>query len=458
MAALAALTTGAVVRRINALTEYRNYAGDGRQYYKLAKSMVEQRRYSFGPDLGPAWSRLPGYPIFVAAAGWGAPRFNDADVGARVARSQAVLDAATGVLAFLVAWEVGLVAPAWLAVALCASSPLLAMSVCYVLSETLSVFLTTLCLYLLVRACRRRVALHLALAGAVLGAALLVRADSITLAPCFVVPLWFSSEARAARVRAAVLSMIAAAVVFAPWPIRNIVRCHAPHPLGSPWVTNLGDPLPMGPQAWLATWAVLPEHAARDVGWKMTRGTPLYAAALPPEASDSPEEKKRLDALLTAYDAAGLITPAVDEGFRELARDRVRAHPIRHFVILPLRRVRHLWFDAVPQWEMPFESPTLGLPAGRPALETLSHRTLALAALGLLMLAFVPLLHAGRPLAALAFAAALFRTIAIVLIVPGGTQRYVFELVPMMLVLSGFALFAPAELLLRRLLDRADAP
>jgi hypothetical protein len=212
-------------------------------------------------------------------------------------------------------------------------------------------------------------------------------------------------------------------------------------------VTNLGDPLPTGVQAWLRTWAVDP-RAAADVSWKMTRSTPIQAGALPPEAFDSKAERARVTALLDEYDREGLIGPAVDEGFAEVARARRQRDPFRFFLQLPVHRAYELWITPVPEWEMPMTAPSLGLPASRERLSPLNRRTLVFALVGLLLALALP---RTRPIAALAVIAALARTVAVAFVVPGGTQRYTFELLPLLLVLAALALVGPAELLYRRL-------
>ncbi|HKP11961.1 MAG TPA: hypothetical protein VJZ91_07605 [Blastocatellia bacterium] len=50
----------------------------------------------------------------------------------------------------------------------------------------------------------------------------------------------------------------------------------------------------------------------------------------------------------------GEMTPDVDEGFMEVARERVRRHPFRFYVMMPLRRAASLWFDAHAQY-YPFQ-------------------------------------------------------------------------------------------------------
>ena len=51
---------------------------------------------------------------------------------------------------------------------------------------------------------------------------------------------------------------------------------------------------------------------------------------------------------------AGEMTPDIDEGFMEVARERVSRHPFRFYVVMPLRRAASLWFDSHAQY-YPFQ-------------------------------------------------------------------------------------------------------
>jgi len=451
--ALALLCAAGVARRMAVIQEYRNFAGDGWQYFHLAEQLVKSHRYAFAPPpVPPAWTRLPGYPLFVAWFGHFGDNFQPDNVGYLVARAQCFVDVLTALFAFLLAREAGLRAPPWLALALCLGSPLLALCVAYVLTETLAICLATLTLWLLLRACRGDLRRWLALAGAALGVGMLVRADAVTLAPCFAVPLLFARAPTGEKARASLLALLAALAVVAPWLLRNQARFRAPHPTGAEWVTKQGDPLPTGAQAWLRTWAVDPEQAAH-LAWPITRGAPLGPWMLPPEAYDTADERARVLKIFDDYNRSGIVTPSVDEAFRKLADERRARDRVRYFARLPWKRLRQLWREPVPEWEMPIQSRALKLPEARAQLLPLTERTLLLALIGL-ALSFS--LRRARPLAVLAVVAAVARSLAIVFVVPGGTQRYTFELLPLQLALAAIAIVAPAELILRKLATRSN--
>ena len=61
-----------------------------------------------------------------------------------------------------------------------------------------------------------------------------------------------------------------------------------------------------------------------------------------------------------AADQSVEMTPEIDAGFAQIARERVARHPFRHYVWLPLKRAHSLWFDTHSQY-YPFEGDLLPL-------------------------------------------------------------------------------------------------
>jgi hypothetical protein len=61
-----------------------------------------------------------------------------------------------------------------------------------------------------------------------------------------------------------------------------------------------------------------------------------------------------------ASDQAVEMTPEIDAGFAQIARDRIARHPFRYYVWLPLKRARSLWFDTHSDY-YPFQGQLLPL-------------------------------------------------------------------------------------------------
>jgi hypothetical protein len=151
---------------------------------------------------------------------------------------------------------------------------------------------------------------------------------------------------------------------------------------------------------------------------------------------DDDAERGKIVALFERYNREKL-SPAVDAGFRELAHERMRRHPLRTFFWLPLCRVYHL-FAPVPEWELPMRSKLFGLPALRPAFGVWDLAVYALAIAGAWLLyrrekrlVIIMLMWIGARAALFSFA------------IPNATtERYLIECYPALLILAAFGLDA----------------
>ncbi len=75
------------------------------------------------------------------------------------------------------------------------------------------------------------------------------------------------------------------------------------------------------------------------------------------------DEEDQADESATADEASEQsveMTPEIDAGFAQIARERVAHHPFRYYVWLPLKRAHSLWFDTHSQY-YPFEGELLPL-------------------------------------------------------------------------------------------------
>ncbi|HEY6046193.1 MAG TPA: hypothetical protein VIU65_06275, partial [Pyrinomonadaceae bacterium] len=71
------------------------------------------------------------------------------------------------------------------------------------------------------------------------------------------------------------------------------------------------------------------------------------------EQTDQPQEQ-------ADQTAAVEMTPEIDAGFAQLARERISRHRFRYHVWLPIKRAETMWFDTHSQY-WPFEGPLLPL-------------------------------------------------------------------------------------------------
>jgi len=73
------------------------------------------------------------------------------------------------------------------------------------------------------------------------------------------------------------------------------------------------------------------------------------------EEADSSDENTSTD---QGVDQPVEMTPEIDAGFAQIARERVARHPVRYYFVLPVRRAFSLWFDTHSQY-YPFEGELL---------------------------------------------------------------------------------------------------
>jgi 4-amino-4-deoxy-L-arabinose transferase-like glycosyltransferase len=405
-------------------------AGDGMQYHQLSQELTRDHRFAFGPPPRPlTYSRMPGYPLFLAAVVHQAPL----GVGEHVRRAvlfNLPLDLGTAILIFLIVRRFTDARRATAAMAAALLTPLLVLLSCYALSETLATFLATLELALVLLARDKLVRAALA-AGVVAGLAQLVRADALVVAPGVALAIWLAPHPVALRLRALGAFALAAAVVFSPWPIRNLVQFGQPHPAAVSWRGLDGTPLPDGHVAWERTWAASrPGDSYIDLAF--TAQLPLdEKRTLYPRMYDDDAEKARLIALFQKYDREH-FSPAVDDEFRAIAADRTRRHPLRTLVALPLERMARLYFP-VAEWELPFRVGWLGFPTARPLFGVLDILVYLAALVGGVLL----FRRGEKKLLAILGVCIGARMAIYAFAIPSAvTERYLVEAMPLFLILA----------------------
>lgn len=229
----------------------------------------------------------------------------------------------------------------------------------------------------------------------------------------FVLDLWKNPKTETQRpnrktligrplVAGAVFS-IAFVFVLLPWTLRNWRVFHVFQPLAPAHAEMPGEFVPRGYTLWARTWIDSDAYVASFL-WTLDTEQ-IDIDYLPPTAFDSAAEKNRVAALLDKYnhpdeyDAAAEqpmqklpnatptpsplaadtdedsgddesqdspepssveMTPEIDDGFANIAHERIARHPFRYYVWLPLKRARTMWFDTHSQY-WPFEGNLLPL-------------------------------------------------------------------------------------------------
>lgn len=373
ISAVFALLCGGVLR-VWMLRRFFEVSGDSRLYGGMAKNLLLHGRYAISDQSGVVHStliRLPGYPLFLAAVFrlFGMENYWAASVLQIFLELWACLllaDFATRICPPNYRTTTAQ-ATLWLA-ALC---PFTAVYDAEPLTEGLSVFCIALALWSVVRfQDRPGWGSALTFTFATTYSALL-RPDGalvgVALAPAVVIRLFgripdqpsfrpssvFGQDLSHAedgakktirdRVRLVLACFFLALAPFAAWTWRNWRVFHVIEPLAPRYATDPGeDPWP-GWQRWVKTWC-LDFVSTYQVYWNVP-GNQLDLGTLPRRAFDSPSQYAETTRLAADYESNGEeLSPDLDNGFARLAQQRIAAHPLRYYVILPIGRVADMWF------------------------------------------------------------------------------------------------------------------
>ena len=335
------------------LSKFFQANGDTLVYGGIAKNLLLHGRYALtlsSRQTFPTLIRLPGYPAFVALCF----RLFGMDNYGAVAWVQ-IAFALAGCL-FLTDFArriapVGMKAPAaqatvWLA-ALC---PFTAIYDATPLTEGLTLFTLSLAMWAAARFQERpRWGPALWFTFAVTGAALL-RPDgplaAVALAPALIAVWWKmdgNDKADRRRVtRIAIVCLVLALSPFSAWTWRNWQVFHVFEPLVPASATDPGDPVYPGWERWVKTWC-LDFVSTYQVYWNVP-GDEIDIQDLPARAFDSPAERQKTAEIVSEYNDNGYnLTPRLDAGFARLAVERIDAHPLRYYLILPVGRMADMW-------------------------------------------------------------------------------------------------------------------
>jgi 4-amino-4-deoxy-L-arabinose transferase-like glycosyltransferase len=334
-------------------------SGDAPFYIELAWNWLKNGVYGFpvNGQLAPVDMRVPGYPAFLAAV------FAFAGNSPRaVMLAQAVLDLATCFLIALIASRLApeaarrrvALAGLWLA-ALC---PFTANYTAVVLTETLTIFLTTLAILILLETELGRKISNFRdgsfargllnpwfLAGIVVGFGTLVRPETplLLFAAGLVLAIkWWRPVNWLKLLRAGLLLTVGVVLPLIPWAARNWRTLHDVQFLAPRYSELPGEYTPLGFNEWTNTWM----WHFRDVyltQWKLNVEE-ISLDDIPATAFDSAAERGRVSDLLDQYNEELTVGPALDQQFREVARERTLRHPLRTYLKIPFLRALTLWF------------------------------------------------------------------------------------------------------------------
>lgn len=340
-------------------------AGDTPIYQQLAHNWLRHGIYGLelSGRLTPVDIRVPGYPAFLATI-----YLFFGESARAVMLTQAFIDVLTCVLVAAMAVVLApkesrrrvALAALWLA-ALC---PFTGNYTAVVLTETLTIFLSTLALLVLMEALRglrqargfveqteRPSRMPWLMGAIVVGFGTLVRPETpliLAAAGAVLLALWWRPKNWRRLLRTGMLLAVGLILPLLPWAARNWRVLHTVQFLAPRYSELPGEFTPRGFYAWTGTW-LWRFGDVFLVSWNVD-GDKIDMDDLRPSTFDSPAERARVAALLAAYNEGADMTPDIDRGFAEIAREHTARHPLRTYFTVPLLRCFSIWFT--PRVEM----------------------------------------------------------------------------------------------------------
>ena len=440
-----ALVAGALLR-VFFIAHHARFGGDTLVYGDLAHNMLAHHIFGFTEDrIRPTLIRLPGYPVFLAACFL---LFGTANYLA-VLWVQLFIDLGTCVLLGLLANRLlgyrAAVATVWLA-ALC---PFTANYSAVALTETLCLFCLAVTLYALYRWIEVWKAGDAglgwaALTGCGLIYGVLLRPDQALVA-MVVVPamLWVGvREGKGDFGRRILPAVIASAFLVVPlsfWALRNWRAYHVFQPLAPRYANDPGEANPSGFQRWYRTWAIDFE-ATFQVYWVYDGGA-VDVNVLPARAFDSPPQRAETENLFAQYNEVTSSNQQLDDEFASIAAERIRTHPLRYYVVMPVARELDMWLR--PRTELMALPGDFWNVADHPGDSWFEYAYAALNA-GYLLLAVIGLVRwrakgwSGFPVLAFTMVGFVALRCVLLLTLDNSEPRYTLECFPVVILLAGF--------------------
>jgi hypothetical protein len=420
-------------------------ASDSLLYQDIAQNWLHAHIYglSTGVPPRPTLIRLPGYPAILAACSWLFDRWLHPDIGTirsflPVLWLQVFIDLATCWLVSRIARRLFGIRAGIAALALACLCPFTANYVAVPLTETCTLFFLALAFDTLAIWLDKPSTPRLVLIAVALSASTLLRPDQGLLAVC-ILPALLAAKPGSLKQRLApvLLCAMLAALPFVPWTLRNLHTFHVLQPLAPKLANDPGEVSPTSFQRWFRTWAI-DFSATQDAYWNYPE-EPVLIDDLPTRAFDSPAQRDQTAALLNRAAAIHRLDPAVEDEFRALAAERIQAHPIRYYAVLPAARLLDMclyprieMLPVAERWWQFHSHPKQTLLALLYAALNLAYFVAALAGLP-------ETLRANRTLT-LSMAAYVVLRCALLLTLDNPEQRYTLEFFPILIVLAA-ALF-----------------
>ena len=433
-------TLAAFALRLLFYFKFPHIEGDSLIYGDIAKNWLNHGIFGLTHNNGsvqPTWIRLPGYPAFLAACFvlFGREHYN------AVLLVQIVVDVATCfVIADLARRTVSGRAArfAFLLAALC---PFTANYTVAPLAETLSIFFAAIALDAaaagLTQVDEGRPGWSAwTWCGVAIAGSILMRPDGgILLIALGLYLFWRLFRQPATRARlfwAGLLVLTISLAPLVPWTIRNWRDFHRFMPLVPESASDPDEFVPDGLDHWVRTWAA--DYVSTEEVYWVIPGDKVAIDTLPTRAIDNPEQRAQTQSILDEYNKILVVNPELNARLHHLARERVRANPLRYYVLLPVARSLDMWMR--PRTEM------LPLDSRWWAYEDDLHDSVIATAWGVLNLLFLAaavmgLVRGPRPRYLAFMLMFVVLRSAFLGTLPNPEPRYTLECYPVVLLLGG---------------------
>lgn len=414
-------------------------AGDSSLYLDISQNWIDAHTYGLSTNAAPRPTliRLPGYPMVLAAIQLISPHSADTPDGSGVFTIamwlQVLIDLGTCLLLARLAWRSFGRRAGVATLAMSTLCPFLANYTAVPLTECLVLFTIALA-YVAADAWRRepRVGWLLATAAA-LGYSILLRPDQGLLAAA-VLPLFVTPAYKGRRTwRAAAVCAALTALPLVPWTVRNARTFHVFQPLAPKSAADPGEPIARGFPRWYRTFAI-DFTTTEDAYWNYPEAA-VDPDDLPERAFASPGERSTVTSLLQQAATAKKLQPAIEAGFSALAAQRIRQHPVRYYVLLPVARFVDMLF--YPRVEMLPVDARWWRFRMHPA-QTVFATAYALLNAAYMLLAVLGLRRALRSAPAVTLSMCAFVTLrcGLLLTLDNAEQRYTMEFLPIYFFLA----------------------
>jgi 4-amino-4-deoxy-L-arabinose transferase-like glycosyltransferase len=343
--AVAAVLAAGFVYRMLFLLLPLSLDDDTTAYAELARNWFRHGVYGFtrGDAIAPTLVRLPGYPLFLGVV---------FSIFGQHLRAVLVLQAMADVAGCWFLWDCARTEVSrragWAVLLLAVFCPFTAVYAMTGLTESLSVFCVALAIWALARLVRAArsggtTLGPLLVLAAAMGYGMLLRPDGVLLTAAFCGGLfWYTRRSAGAgrALRLAVLCGVLAVLPLLPWTMRNYRTLHVIQPLAPRYVNNPDEFAPVGFFRWMRTWSVNFVDAG-TVFWNLN-GT-IDPEDVPARACSTEAQCRKTQALIEEHNEQQAVTPELDAKFATLAAERIRAQPLRYYVVLPVWRVADMW-------------------------------------------------------------------------------------------------------------------